>query len=123
MVGLGDSPLHGGCGSGVFGVCFALPVASFSAVFLLELEVVDLDEGIDGFGHIVESECGDCAGGEGLHLDTCFCVVSDGSGDAKSVFVDGLEVDVDAAEGEWVAEGDQVGGAFGGHDAGDTRNL
>ena len=93
-------------------------------------EEADVGDGhglVDGLAHVVDGEGGDADGGQGLHLDAGLGVDGGGGVDADLAVVGrgggeggDVEVDGDRVGGEAVAERDEVGGAFGGHDAGDT---
>lgn len=78
---------------------------------------------VDGFAHVVDGERGDGGGGEGFHFDAGFGGDGCGGCDVDGCFGFDGEIEVGLFDGEWVAEGDEVGRAFGGHDAGESGDL
>src|SRR6476620_3929214 len=77
---------------------------------------------VDGFAHVDDGEGGDGDGGQGFHFDAGLGVGCGGGGEVDAVvFERGLHVDL--VEGERVAEGDELVGALGGGDAGETGGL
>lgn len=99
-------------------------MAGFAALFFEEADAFDDHAAIDGLAHVVDGEQGDAGSGEGLHLDA-------GAADrfGGGAAVDGVagaveaEFEADLGEDDGVAERDQVGGTFAGHDAGETGDA
>ena len=100
-------------------------VAGFSAGFEQEFGFEDAHGFGDGFAHIVEGEGGTHGSGEGFHLDAGAGGGDAGAGDGDGVFSGVVGFDLDFAVFEWdrVAEGDEVGGLFGCHGAGDDGGV
>ena len=86
-----------------------------------EADGFDAHAAVNGLAHVVYGECGDADGGEGFHLDAGLAggLCLGGDADGASVRVQ-VEIDGDAAEGQRVAEGYEVGGLLGAHDARDA---
>ena len=75
-----------------------------------------------GFGHVVHRERGHGYGGERFHFHAGFVGHAAGGADverAGGIIVG--EFKRDFVQRQWVAERDEVGGLFGGHDAGNLR--
>lgn len=96
------------------------PVAAFAAALFEEANAFDSDAFFDGFAHVVDSEGGDAGCGERFHLDSGGACGANLGGDAKGGFVGGFEFERGGGDGERMAEGDEVVGALGGHDPGDS---
>ncbi len=103
----------------------AAVVAGFSACFEEEFGFEDAHGFGDGFAHVVEGEGGAAGSGEGFHLDAGAGGGDAGAGDGDGVFACGIGFDLYLAvfERDRVAEGDEVGGFFCGHGAGDDGGV
>src|SRR5207248_1366998 len=94
--------------------------AAAAAALLLQPDALDGHNTVDGLAHVVDGECGDADGGEGLHLDAGAAEDPHGGLDAQEVVLGEGEIEGGAGDGEGVTEGDEVAGALGGHDAGEA---
>src|SRR5690606_12726689 len=98
----------------------AAPVAALAAGLRHDLHLLDDGEVIDGFDHVVEGECGGARSGQCLHLHARDALGAYGRGDLDVVSARG-EIHLDPGQRERVAQRDQVAGALGAHDPGQTR--
>src|SRR3954471_19305753 len=101
----------------------ALEGAAAAAALLFQPDALDGHNTIDGLAHVVDGEGGDADGGQGLHLDAGAAEDADGGLDAQQVRGGEGELDGGGGDGQRVAEGDEVAGALGGHDAGQAGDL
>src|SRR3954470_7012202 len=101
----------------------ALEGAAAAAALLFQPDALDGHNTVDGLAHVVDGEGGDADGGEGLHLDAGAAEDAHGGLDAQEVGLGEGEIEGGAGDGEGVAEGDEVAGALGGHDAGEAGDL
>ena len=98
-------------------------------MFFQQLHVGNRHAPVNGFAHVVDGEQGDLDGGEGFHFDAGGAdgLYRGGAGDAGHAGgrVDGagLKLDGDTGQRQRVAQGNEVAGFFGGHDAGDAGNA
>src|SRR5438270_13476316 len=101
----------------------ALEGAAAAAALLFQPDALDGHNTIDGLAHVIDGEGGDADGGEGLHLDAGAAEDADGGLDGQEVVGGKGEVNLGDGDGERVAEGDEIAGAFGGQDAGEASDL
>lgn len=94
------------------------------------LEQSDLGDGhapVDGLHHVVNREQAHLNGGEGLHFDTSLSSQANRRGAPHGGLLwQAFQFNRHLGEGEWVAEGNQVAGAFGrlnGRDAGNPKYI
>lgn len=98
-------------------------VVAFAAGFGDEANAIDAHGSIDGFEHIDDGQRGDGHGGEGFHFDAGLGGDGCGGGDADAVGFDDLKIDGGLIQAQGMAEGNQLAGFFGGHDAGDSGGV
>src|SRR5947209_14031813 len=97
--------------------------AGAAAALLFQPDALDGHNTVDGLAHVVDGEGGDADGGERLHLDAGAAEHADAGVDAQGVVGGEGEVDGGAGDRQGVAQGDEVAGALGGHDAGEPGDL
>lgn len=102
-------------------------MSRLAALFFDQTDAIDAHASINGLGHVVDSQQADRDGSQGFHFDPGAAEAFGGNLAMHRVldFVD-LEFGGDAGQGDRVAEGDQVAGAFrclNGGDAGNTENV
>src|SRR5947207_9365800 len=94
-----------------------------AAALLLQPDSLDRHNTIDGLAHVVHGQGGDADGREGFHLDAGAAEDAHGRLDAEQVVGVPGEGEGGGSDGERMAEGDEVAGALGGHDAGEAGSF
>ena len=97
--------------------------AAAAAALLLQPDLLDGHNSIDRFAHVVDGQSGDADGGQRLHLDAGAAKDAHGGLDAEQIVGVEGEIDVRRVMGQWMAEGNEVAGALGGHDAGEASDF
>ena len=93
-------------------------MSALAAALLLQMDVGYLHAFVHGLAHIIDGEEGGADGGEGFHLYPGFAGdFGGGGGFHGAVLRQQGEVYADAGEGQGVAEGNEVGGLLGSHNA------
>jgi len=93
-------------------------------VLFQQLHITDDHAAVRCFTHVVNGQQGDLHGGEGFHLHAGLADVFGGGGaDHLTGLGQHFELDRDARERDRVAQGDQVAGLFGAHDARQARDA
>jgi len=98
-------------------------MAAGTACFFFDLYLFDSHGSVDGLAHVVDREAGYADRGEGFHLDARFCQNFDRGFDSDSIFCLRLEIESYGFECQRMTERNQVGGPFGGHDAGQAGDF
>ena len=98
----------------------ASPARSFFD-FADEANVMDLHGFFDGFTHVVDGQSGHRDSSQRLHFDAGTASGLDAREDIDALGAR-RERDFDCSQRQWMTEWDEVGGFFGGHDAGDPCN-
>ena len=98
-----------------------MPAAA--AGFFFELDLLDRHAAVDAFAHVVYGECSDADSGECFHFDAGFAVDLGDRFDAKRVFIRKRKVDRHRLQRKRMAQWNEVGRAFGGHDAGQSGDF
>ncbi len=99
----------------------ALPVSRFTTVFFQQLDGLNDHAPVHGLAHVVDSQQSDLRGGKRFHLYAGLAVGFYRGLAAYAAFVDfRSQTDIYMRDGQRMAERNQIGRFFAGHDAGNS---
>jgi len=95
-----------------------------AAALLQEPDALDAHAAVHRFHHVIDREAGNRDGGERLHLDSGWSGDFDarGDGNPRQPGINN-KIDFDLRDGKGMTEWNQFVGAFGRHDAGNSRGA
>src|SRR3984957_21250718 len=93
--------------------------SALSAALPFQHNLPNLNPLVRRLEHIVDRGGRDADGYHGLHFDTRLGGCRDFGLDSDAILAH-AQIDINDGQGQWMTHGDQFGGPFGGHDAGNT---